>query len=72
MGVYSNKSLKSEWIWINRARAGLGSFVYLIHRKLKLGRWRKLHFLVAFCLEMAFKCFNGSHKVVFYNISGIM
>lgn len=56
----------------DRAWTGSGSFVYPICRKLKLGQWRKLHFLVGFYWEMAFKYFNGSHEVVVYDISSIM
>lgn len=56
----------------NRTRAELGSFAYSICRKLKLGQWRKLHFVVGFYLEVALKCLHGRYKVVFYDISSIM
>lgn len=70
MGLYRNKSEK--WIELDRrTSAESDSFVCLICRKLKVGQRRKLHFQVGFNLEMAFKTFNGSHKVVFYDINSI-
>lgn len=70
--VYGLDRNKSEKLMELVDSAGLGNIVYPVHMKLKPGQWRNLCFLVEFYLEMAFKGFNGSHKIVFYDISSIM